>query len=140
MPRTATPTPAQSLLTPGDHTLILIDYQSQMAFATRSIDAVELRNNAALVAQGAAGFGVSTLLTTVAEKSFSGPMFDEVMAAFPGPGADRPHLDELLGGRQRHRRRQRHRQGTRGLRRAVDLACASSGRCCRRWSRASRST
>jgi hypothetical protein len=36
------------------------------------------------VAQGAAGFGVSTILTTVAEKSFSGPMLDEVMAAFPG--------------------------------------------------------
>lgn len=84
MPRIATPTAARSLLSPGDHTLILIDYQSQMAFATRSIDAVELRNNTALVALGAAGFGVSTLLTTVAEKSFSGPMFDEVMAAFPG--------------------------------------------------------
>jgi nicotinamidase-related amidase len=84
MPRTATTAPAKSLLTPGDHTLILIDYQSQMAFAVRSIDAIELRNNTALVAQGAAGFQVATILTTVAEKSFSGPMFDEVMAAFPG--------------------------------------------------------
>jgi nicotinamidase-related amidase len=27
---------------------------------------------------------VSTILTTVAEKSFSGPMFDEIKAAFPG--------------------------------------------------------
>ena len=42
------------------------------------------RNNAALVASAAAGFGVSTILTTVAEKSFSGPMFDEVTAPFPG--------------------------------------------------------
>lgn len=62
----------------------MIDFQSQMAFATHSIDAVNLRNNAALVAQAAAGFGVSTILTTVAEKSFSGPMFDEITAAFPG--------------------------------------------------------
>jgi nicotinamidase-related amidase len=61
----------------------MIDFQSQMAFATHSIDAVNLRNNAALVAQAAAGFGVSTILTTVAEKSFSGPMFDEITAAFP---------------------------------------------------------
>jgi nicotinamidase-related amidase len=72
------------LLTPTDHTLLLIDFQSQMAFATHSIDAVNLRNNAALVARAAAGFKVSTILTTVAEKSFSGPMFDEVLEAFPG--------------------------------------------------------
>ncbi|MCU4121864.1 hydrolase [Variovorax sp. N23] len=81
---TATPTPGAKLLTPKDHTLVMIDFQSQMAFATHSIDAVTLRNNAGLVASAAAGFGVSTILTTVAEKSFSGPMFDEIKAAFPG--------------------------------------------------------
>ncbi len=80
----ATPTPGAMLLSPGDHTLIMIDFQSQMAFATHSIDAVSLRNNAALVAHAAAGFGVSTILTTVAEKSFSGPMFSEITDAFPG--------------------------------------------------------
>ncbi len=80
---TATPTPGPKLLTPQDHTLILIDFQSQMAFATHSIDAVSLRNNAALIAHAAAGFGVSTILTTVAEKSFSGPMFGEIAEAFP---------------------------------------------------------
>ena len=84
MPITATPTPGAKLLTPNDHTLVMIDFQSQMAFATHSIEAVTLRNNAALVANAAAGFGVSTILTTVAEKSFSGPMFDEIKAAFPG--------------------------------------------------------
>ncbi|MFG1376289.1 hydrolase [Xanthobacter autotrophicus] len=72
------------LLSPNDHTLIMIDFQSQMSFATKSIDAVNLRNNAALVAHAAAGFGVSTILTTVAEKSFSGPMFAEITEAFPG--------------------------------------------------------
>ncbi|MFG1241173.1 hydrolase [Xanthobacter sp. V7C-4] len=72
------------LLSPNDHTLIMIDFQSQMSFATKSIDAVNLRNNAALVAHAAAGFGVSTILTTVAEKSFSGPMFSEITEAFPG--------------------------------------------------------
>lgn len=76
--------PGGMLLSPTDHTLIMIDFQSQMAFATKSIDAVNLRNNAALVAHAAAGFGVSTILTTVAEKSFSGPMFSEIGAAFPG--------------------------------------------------------
>jgi len=80
----ATPTAGAKLLTPKDHTLVMIDFQSQMAFATHSIDAVNLRNNAALVAHAAAGFGVPTILTTVAEKSFSGPMFSEITDAFPG--------------------------------------------------------
>ena len=81
---TATATAAKGLLTPRDHTLILIDHQSQMAFATRSIDGVLLRNNAAMTAAGAAGFGVDTILTTVAEKTFSGPIFEEISEAFPG--------------------------------------------------------
>lgn len=80
----ATPTPGSQLVSPGDHTLIMIDFQSQMSFATRSIDAVLLRNNAALVANAATGFKVSTILTTVAEKTFSGPMFEEITTAFPG--------------------------------------------------------
>jgi nicotinamidase-related amidase len=81
---TATAAPGARLLSPQDHQLILIDFQSQMAFATHSIDAVNLRNNAALVAQAAAGFKVPTILTTVAEKSFSGPMFHEITEAFGG--------------------------------------------------------
>jgi nicotinamidase-related amidase len=84
MAPTATPTPGARLLTPKDHVLVMIDFQSQMAFATHSIDATLLRNNAALVANAAAGFGVPAILTTVAEKSFSGPMFPEIGAAFPG--------------------------------------------------------
>lgn len=80
---TAKATPGSQLLSPRDHTLIMIDHQSQMAFATHSIDAVQLRNNAALVAHAAAGFDVSTIVTTVAEKSFSGPVFDEIKSAFP---------------------------------------------------------
>jgi nicotinamidase-related amidase len=81
---TASPTPGSKLINPTDHALILIDFQSQMSFATKSIDAVNLRTNAALISQAAAGFKVPTILTTVAEKSFSGPMFSEITEAFPG--------------------------------------------------------
>ncbi len=80
----AKPTPGSKLITPADHALIMIDFQSQMAFATKSIDMVVLRTNAGLIAQAAAGFKVPTVLTTVAEKSFSGPMFSEVTEPFPG--------------------------------------------------------
>jgi nicotinamidase-related amidase len=72
------------LLTPPDHTLLMIDFQSQMAFAVQSQDGVSLRNNAAMLARAAAGFKVATILTTVAEKTFSGPMFDEVTEPFAG--------------------------------------------------------
>jgi hypothetical protein len=37
-----------------------------------------------LISRAAAGFDVPTILTTVAEKSFSGPMFEEITSAFPG--------------------------------------------------------
>jgi nicotinamidase-related amidase len=76
--------PGTKLISPTDHTLILIDFQSQMSFATKSIDAVLLRSNAALISQAAAGFGVPAILTTVAEKTFSGPMYEEITSAFPG--------------------------------------------------------
>ncbi len=81
---TAAARPGKILLNGPDHTLVLIDYQSQMAFATRSIDIVELRNNAALIAKAAAEFKVPTILTTVAARTFSGPMFVEVTAPFNG--------------------------------------------------------
>ncbi|WP_413613498.1 hydrolase [Bdellovibrio sp. HCB-110] len=74
---------AKSLLTPKNHTLVLIDHQPQMAFATRSIDIAELRNNTTGLAKSAKVFGVPTILTTVAEKSFSGPIFPEIQAVFP---------------------------------------------------------
>lgn len=79
----ATPTPGKALLNPANHLLIMIDHQSQMAFATKSIDAVTLRNNTALVAKAAREFKVPTILTTVAEKTFSGPLFDEIKSVFP---------------------------------------------------------
>ncbi len=100
MATNATPVPGKTLVSPQDHTLIMIDHQSQMAFATKSIDAVTLRNNAAMVAEAAAGFKVSTILTTVAEKTFSGPIFDEIKSAFPGADViDRTSMNTWEDGR-----------------------------------------
>ena len=80
---TAKAQPSKALLSPTNHALILIDFQSQMAFATKSIDGVNLRNNAALISKAAAEFKVPTIVTTIAEKSFSGPTFDEIKKVFP---------------------------------------------------------
>jgi len=90
----ASPVPGKTLLTSKDHTLILIDHQSQMTFAVRSIDIGSLRANTAMVAKAAAGFGVSSIVTTVAEKSFSGPLFPEMIETFSsGPVYDRTSMN-----------------------------------------------
>lgn len=75
--------PSAKLLTPSNHVLIMIDHQPQMAFAVRSIDVGELRNNVTGLAEAARVFKVPTILTTVAAKSFSGPIFPELQAVFP---------------------------------------------------------
>ncbi len=66
------------LLDADDHALILIDHEGQMAFAVQSIDIQTLRNNVGLLAGTAKLFNVPTIVTTVAEKSFSGPLFSEI--------------------------------------------------------------
>lgn len=80
---TASPTPSSALLTPSNHTLILIDHQPQMAFAANSIPTDQLINNVTLVAKSADLFEVPTILTTVAESTFSGPLFPSIQAVFP---------------------------------------------------------
>src|SRR5271168_2130026 len=82
MPK-AQATPGKTLLSAADHSLIMIDHQSQMSFATKSIDAVLLRNNCALIAKGAREFKVSTILTTVAERRSSDLIYEEIRSVFP---------------------------------------------------------
>lgn len=89
----ATTRPAGQLLTPGNHALMLVDHQSQMAFATRSIDVAALRNHSAMLGKSAIGFGVPTIVTTVAERSFSGPLFPELAALFPSGVIDRTTMN-----------------------------------------------
>ncbi|MBD3906098.1 hydrolase [Chryseobacterium sp. Ch-15] len=72
-----------TMLNPTNHALILIDHEGQMAFATKSISMEELRNNVALIAGGSKIFNVPTVVTTVAEKSFAGPVFPEISAVYP---------------------------------------------------------
>lgn len=77
--------PSPELLNPTNHALVLIDFESQMAFATKSIDIDQLRVNTAIVAGASKIFNVPTIVTTVAEKSFSGPVFRELSEFYP-PG------------------------------------------------------
>src|SRR5690349_11178603 len=79
----ATAKPAKTLLSPHDHALVLIDHQSQMAFNTKSIDITNLRANAGILAHAAKGFNVPTIISTISKDTFAGPLFDEIVEAFP---------------------------------------------------------
>jgi nicotinamidase-related amidase len=75
--------PGAALLNPTNHALVLIDYEGQMVFATSSIPIDQLRNNTAIIAGASKIFEIPTVVTTVAEKSFSGPVFPEVLEFYP---------------------------------------------------------
>lgn len=75
--------PSAELLTPENHVLVLVDHESQMAFPVKSISIEELRNNTGLIAGGSKIFKVPTIVTTVNEKTFSGPVFPEIMEVYP---------------------------------------------------------
>jgi nicotinamidase-related amidase len=72
------------LLTPQNSTLVLIDHRPQMAFVAQSMDTQLLINNVTGLAKAAKIFNVPTILTTVASKTFSGPIFPTVQAVYPG--------------------------------------------------------
>ena len=75
--------PSSNLLSPGNHALVLIDFEGQMAFATKSISISELRINSAILSGASKIFNIPTIITTVAEMSFSGPVFPELEESYP---------------------------------------------------------
>jgi len=79
--------PSPALLNSTNHSLLLIDYEGQMGFATASIPIDQLRTNTAIVAGASKIFKIPTVITTVAEKSFSGPVFPEVTQFYPETAA-----------------------------------------------------
>jgi len=72
-----------ALLDPKNCVVLMIDYQPQMAFGAVSIDGQVLVNNATGLAKAAKIFNVPVILTSVAEKSFSGPTFSQIRDVYP---------------------------------------------------------
>ncbi|HJX16276.1 MAG TPA: hydrolase [Candidatus Deferrimicrobiaceae bacterium] len=77
-------TPSKKLLTPDNCTLILVDHQSQMLFGVQSHDRALIINAVVGLAKAAKVFNIPTILSTVAAKTFSGPLFPELQEIFPG--------------------------------------------------------
>jgi len=74
---------ASQVLNPTNHALLLIDHEGQMAFAVESQPIEELRNNTGILAGTSKLFEIPTIVTTVAEKQFSGPVFPEIREYYP---------------------------------------------------------
>lgn len=82
------------LLTPDNCALVLIDYQPQMIFGVGSMQRELLINNIQGICKTARLFNIPTILTTVAAKTFSGEMIEEITKIFPEiPLLDRTTLN-----------------------------------------------
>jgi nicotinamidase-related amidase len=73
-----------SPIDPGNCAVVLIDYQPQMAFGVSSIDVQTLVNNATALARSVNLFDIPTIITSIAESSFSGPVFRQIRQVLPG--------------------------------------------------------
>lgn len=71
-------------LTPDNAALALIDYQPAMFFGVQSHDRMLVTHNAAILAKTAKLFKLPTILSTVAQNSFSGELSPEITSVFPG--------------------------------------------------------
>lgn len=75
--------PLREMLTPDNSALALIDFQPAMFQGIQSHDRLVTFNNVQVLAKASKVFGIPTVISTVAEKTFSGPFMPEVLALFP---------------------------------------------------------
>jgi nicotinamidase-related amidase len=74
----------KGLLTPDNCVVALIDHQPQMLFGVANFDRQSIINNVVALAKATRVFDVPTILTTVETKSFSGNLWPQLQAVFPG--------------------------------------------------------
>jgi nicotinamidase-related amidase len=74
----------KGLLTPDNCVVALIDHQPQMLFGTSNFDRQAIINNTVALAKASRVFDLPVVLTTVETKSFSGNMWPQLRAVFPG--------------------------------------------------------
>jgi len=74
----------KGLLTPDNCVVTLIDLQPQMLFGTSNFDRQTIINNNLVLSKAARVFDVPVILTTVETKAFSGNIWPQIQAVFPG--------------------------------------------------------
>src|SRR5271170_4704430 len=95
----------KGLLTPDNCVVTLIDLQPQMLFGVSSYDRQSIINCNVALAKAAKVFGVPVVLSTVETKAFSGNMWPQIQAIFPGQATierssmnswDDPHFTKAI--------------------------------------------
>jgi nicotinamidase-related amidase len=74
----------KGLLTPDNCVVAFIDHQPQMLFGVSNFDRQSIINNTVALAKASRVFDVPVVLTTVETNSFSGQMWPQLRAVFPG--------------------------------------------------------
>jgi nicotinamidase-related amidase len=74
----------KGLLTPDNCVVAIIDLQPQMLFGVANFDRQSVINNNLVLTKAARVFDVPVVLSTVETKSFSGHMWPQIQAVFPG--------------------------------------------------------
>jgi nicotinamidase-related amidase len=74
---------ADSLISPKDSVLLMVDFQPQMFFGTTNADRGAIINAAIALAKSAKIFDIPIILTTVKARAFSGPMLEPLVDEFP---------------------------------------------------------
>ena len=77
----------KGLLTPDNCLVTLIDLQPQMLFGVGNFDRQAVVNSNLVLAKAARVFNVPTVLSTVESKGFSGYLWPQIQAVFPGQEA-----------------------------------------------------
>ena len=71
------------MLSPQNHAIALVDFQPAMYQGVQSHDRLVTLNNVQVLAKAAKLFGIPTIITTVAQDTFSGPFMPEITSLFP---------------------------------------------------------
>lgn len=74
----------KGLLTPDNCVVTLIDHQPQMLFGVSNFDRQSIINSTLALGKAARVFGLPVVLSTVETKTFSGNMWPQLRAVFPG--------------------------------------------------------
>lgn len=74
----------KGLLTPDNCVVTFIDHQPQMLFGVANFDRQSIINSTVALAKATRVFEVPTVLTTVETKSFSGNLWPQLQAVYPG--------------------------------------------------------
>jgi nicotinamidase-related amidase len=71
------------MLTPQNCAIALVDYQPAMYQGVQSHDRLTTFNNVQILAKTAKLFGIPTVISTIAQDTFSGPFMPEIIKLFP---------------------------------------------------------